>query len=175
MPVDLIRVWENSPLLSDVMKLYASAFPANERRPLKPLLTDRSDAGEVLAIREGDLFIGLVVLLSFQDITHIIYLAVPEPLRGRGYGAQILSEIQKRYPRQRIIADLEEPDGKAANNAQRERRVAFYARNGFSPTEIRYAWRGEKYVIVAANGTVSEDEFEAFWDYFYSGKAGFDY
>lgn len=175
MSVDLIRVREDSPLLPDVMALYISAFPANERRTLAPILADRSDAGEVLAFCEEGSFAGMAVLLTWRDITHIIYFAVREALRGKGRGAQILRQIQKAHPGQRIIADVEAPDGKAPNNAQRERRMAFYARNGFSPTEIRYAWRGENYLIVAANGTVSEDEFHAFWHYFYNDKTGFDY
>ncbi len=33
-------------------------------------------------------------------------------------------------------------------------------------TPINYRWRGEQYVIMAANGMVTEDEFDAFWDHF---------
>ena len=175
MPLELIRIREDSPLLPEVTKLYLSAFPANERRPLKVLLADQSDASEVMAVCDDGCFVGLVILLTWRDITHIIYFAVIDALRERGYGSHILQMVQETHPGQRIIADVEAPNNDADNNLQRERRIAFYERNGFLPTEIRYTWRQENYIIVAANGMVSEEEFEAFWTYFYTEKDGFDY
>ena len=43
------------------------------------------------------------------------------------------------------------------------------------PTEIRYAWRGEDYLIVSRGGSIGEDEFDDFWDYFYHKRTGFQY
>ena len=175
MSLEMTRVTEASPLLKDVMALYLRAFPANERRPLDVLLRDETGAGEVLAVHDGERFVGLVILLTWQDITHILYFAVTEALRCRGYGREILRLIPDSHPGHRIIADLEEPFDGAANRRQRERRMAFYARNGFRETDIRYAWRGERYVIISLGGNVTEDEFEHFWKYFYDRRAGYNY
>ena len=175
MPLKLVRLNESSPLLGEMMALYTRAFPANERRPLGVLLRDGTGAAEVLAVLKGDDFIGLAILLTWQDITHILYFAVLEELRGRGYGGEILRLIRDAHPNHRVIADLEAPFDEAPNLPERQRRMAFYERNGFSQTEIRYAWRGERYVIVSMGGDVSEDEFEHFWEYFYDKQTGYNY
>ena len=164
-----------SPWLPRLNALYEAAFPANERRPLDALLNDRTGAGEVFAALDGEAFIGLAILLSHGDLTHILYFAVEEALRGRGYGTRLLAAVRARYPGQRLLADLEAPDADAPNRAQREQRIAFYRRCGYEPTEIRYNWIGENYVVLAAGGPVTRQEFSAFWHYFYSLHAGYDY
>ena len=175
MSLELLPVKEDSPLLADVMALYRRAFPPNERRPLEPLLKDETGASEVLAVYEGERFVGLAILLTWRDVTHILYFAGVEELRGLGYGSGILRALCDAHPGQRVIADLEAPCEQAANGRQRERRLAFYARNGFEPTEIRYTWRGEEYLIVSKGGPVRESEFDEFWDYFYHKRTGFQY
>ena len=164
-----------SPYLPDILALYRAAFPANERRPLDALLNDKSGAGEVFAVLDGDTFIGLVILLTHGDITHILYFAVVEALRGRGYGAEILAAIRRRYPKQRILADLEAPDENADNHQQRARRIDFYLRNGYARTDIGYTWIGERYVILCAGGSITGREFGDFWEYFYNLDEGYDY
>ena len=106
MPLELMRINESSPRLNDVMALYLRAFPPNERRPLDVLLRDQTGAGEVLAVCEGDRFIGLAILLTWQDITHILYFAVLEALRGHRYGSEILRLIHDSHPNHRVIADV---------------------------------------------------------------------
>lgn len=90
-----------------VSALYHSAFPKNERRPLEEMFTFLSGGGEFLALYDGETFCGFVCLLSWQDITHILYLAIDSRLRGRGYGTGMLSAIRQRYPHSRLIADIE--------------------------------------------------------------------
>ena len=90
-----------------VSALYHSAFPENERRPLVEMFSFLSGGGEFLALYDGETFCGFVCLLSWQDITHILYLAIDSRLRGRGYGTGMLSAIRQRYPHSRLIADIE--------------------------------------------------------------------
>ena len=44
--------------------------------------------------------------------------------------------------------------------------MAFYRKGGYAPSEVRYDWRGENYVIYVSGGSLSANEFEAFWDQF---------
>lgn len=60
------------------------------------------------------------------DITHVLFLAVEETLRGNGYGSQILDAIRRAYPDKRLILDVEMPDPEAENQEQRTKRIAFY-------------------------------------------------
>ena len=54
-----------------------------------------------------NLLIGFASILSYKDISHIIYLAVTENLRNKGYGSKIIQEIKKIKTSQKILADLE--------------------------------------------------------------------
>ena len=173
--IRLEPVGNDSPRLPVLLDLYRSAFPANERRPLETLLDDESGAGEVLAALDGEAFIGLAILLTHGDLTHILYFAVPPALRGQGYGSRILEAVRARHPGNRVLADVEAPEPNAPNLAERQRRIDFYARNGYALTDIFYRWEGEAYNVMSAGGPVSGAEFGAFWRYFYSLNAGYDY
>ena len=173
--LELRHADENAPHLNAIIALYEGAFPANERRPLEPLLCDKTGAGEVFAALDGDRFVGMLALLTHGDITHIIYFAVEPALRRRGYGSQLLKAVRRLYPQNRIVADVEAPKPGSANATQREKRIDFYRRNGYAVTDIRYHWEDEDYWVMALGGDVSGSEFGAFWRYFYSLNAGYDY
>lgn len=149
--------------IGQIEELYARAFPENERRPLGPLIEDRAGIAEMLALYDGEAFVGFVSLLNWKDIAHIIYFAVEEELRGRGYGAQTLEMLYAQKRGCRLIADVEEAIEGAPNAGQRARRIAFYERLGFARSSVRYAWRGEEYVILSRGGDITPDEFRNFW------------
>ena len=143
--------------------LYTRAFPENERRPLEPLVSDSTGHGEVMAFYDGAVFCGFACLITWRDISHIIYFAIDEKLRGRGYGAQALELMRGVKNDCRMIADLEVVREGASNNIPRERRLAFYMRNGYAESPVRYTWRGDDYVILVQGGTLTESEFKDFW------------
>lgn len=159
-------VTTRTPQLSEIRSLYRRAFPANERSPFRALLQDPMGCGDFMAFFDGDTFCGFAVLLTHGDITHILYIAIEETLRDSGYGAQALRAIQDRHPGNRILADIEAPRPEANNNAQRRKRKQFYLRNGYTVSPIRYNWQGEAYEILVSNGTLTCEEFWAFWDFF---------
>lgn len=144
-------------------RLYLSSFPKEERIPIKHLMM-RAEESELIACYDEKLFCGFYATLTFGDVTHILFLAVDDALRGRGYGSQILKQISHRYPNHRIILDIEAEDPSAPNNEQRIRRKAFYAKNGYTESGIAYTWRNVPYQILIKNGCITEKEFDAFWD-----------
>lgn len=158
------RIGPDSPWLIELGALYERAFPENERRSLGTLINDRTGVSDLLAYTEDDTFVGFVSLLTEGDIAHIIYFAVEEALRGRGYGAQILDLVSGYRPGCRVIADLELPVPGTPNEEQRRRRLAFYIRSGFCETKVRYDWRGEDYVILSRGGDLTGAEFGRFWE-----------
>ena len=156
----------NSPYLPQLRALYEQSFPANERRALEDLFTSFGSAHEMLVFVHKGRFAGFVSLLTWQDLTHILYLAIEPELRGQGLGSEALRLIRAHKPSARILADLEDELPGAANNDQRLRRMAFYRRGGYMPSEVRYDWRDENYVIYVSGGSLSAEEFIAFWDQF---------
>ena len=157
-------VTKKSPWLPQVKALYESAFPANERIPIKHLLDDKIKR-EFWAFFDGDLFCGFSNSITHGSITNIVYFAVVPELRSRGYGSQILQVIREQHPDTRIVVDIEvEEDSKDAEELERRnRRRDFYLRNGFGSSPVDYVWQGEHYRLLTAGGTVTEKEFRDFW------------
>ena len=148
---------------SKFIALYRSAFPRAERIPLRFLMSQDSSS-TLNACYDGNTFCGFYSTLTFGDITHILFLAVDDTLRNCGYGSTFLELISHRYPQNRIILDIEAEDSAAQNHEQRIRRKAFYERNGYTESGIKYRWRGVPYKILIKNGTITEAEFDAFWE-----------
>lgn len=149
--------------LDKFKQLYRTAFPKAERVSLKYLL-EKNESGRLAACYDGDVFCGFYAALTLGNITYISFLAVEDELRDRGYGSQMLEVIRSHYSTQRIILDIEAEDPSAANNDQRIRRKAFYKRNGYTESGIKCVWRGVAYEILIRNGSMTEEEFDAFWD-----------
>ena len=146
-----------------IQALYERSFPANERRPLEPLLEDETGHARVLSIcREGE-FCGFLCLLEANGLVHIIYFAVEEGRRGRGIGSGALAEMRRRNPGKRILVDIEQVCAGADNNEQRQRRKEFYLRNGYDESPVEYAWRGTRYIVMSSGGAILNDEFWQFW------------
>ena len=158
------EVTKKSPWLPQVKALYESAFPANERIPIKHLLDDKIKR-EFWAFFDGDLFCGFSNSITHGSITNIVYFAVVPELRSRGYGSQILQAIREKHPDSRIVVDIEvEEDSKNAEELERRnRRRNFYQRNGFGSSPVDYVWQGEHYRLLSAGGIVTEKEFRNFW------------
>lgn len=155
---------EHSKELFRIEKLYQSAFPDKERRPLEPLLCDDTGHGEVIAFYDGSVFCGFACLLNCEDISHIIYFAIEDTLRGKGYGTAAISAMAEIKKGKRILVDIEAENEQEPNNAQRHKRKQFYLRNGFCETEVNYRWRKESYEILSHGGRVSTEEFWDFWE-----------
>ena len=149
-----------------VKALYEASFLENERKPFLQLMGGLKGAGEVYAVYDDTSFIGMISLLTLEDITHILYLAVKPEFRDRGYGSGILSQLRRDWTGQRIIADLETPEDHVPNYDERKRRVAFYRKNGYSFTEISYRWENEDYRVMSNGGNVTGEEFGRFWRHF---------
>ena len=165
-------VTRDAPWFPQVKALYESAFPANERIPIKHLLDDKikrefwaffyKDDGENAAAPK---FCGFSNSITHGSITNIVYFAVVSELRSRGYGSKILQAIRRQHPDTRIVVDIEvEEDSKDAEELERRnRRRDFYQRNGFDASPVDYIWQGEHYRLLSAGGTVTEKEFRDFW------------
>ena len=157
-------VTRDAPWFPQVKALYESAFPANERIPIKHLLDDKIKR-EFWAFFDGDLFCGFSNSITHGSITNIVYFAVVPELRSRGYGSKILQVIREQHPDTRIVVDIEvEEDSKDAEELERRnRRREFYQRNGFDASPVDYVWQGEHYRLLSAGGIVTEKEFRNFW------------
>ena len=128
--------------------LYVSSFPKVERFPYGLICAVAYLPGFHFRTWYIDgKFIGLTYTLTRHSMSVIYYLAVVEEERGKGYGALILKELCKLRPRTALITESD--DIQAANRVQRQRRIAFYLRNGFVQTGWQLADYSGLYDIMA--------------------------
>lgn len=158
------RATEKSSELDRIRELYKRAFPGNEREPLRPLFEDPTDSSDVLSFFDGDVFCGFACLLTNLDITHILYFAIEESLRGKGYGSAALDAMQNYKPGNRLIADIEMKTSYSDNNKERENRRKFYLRNGYKETGVKFRWRHESYEMLVRGGDLSQADYDGFWE-----------
>lgn len=157
-------ITSRSPDLAKIETLYTEAFPENERSPFNLLLDDSTNCSEVFAFYEGEMFCGFMSLLTFGDISHIIYFSMSQLLRNRGFGGEALQLLRQIKPEYRLLADIEVITTAAENNLQRDKRKQFYLKNGYVSSGVTYAWRNESYEILVSGGDLSEQEFCDFWE-----------
>ena len=150
--------------LKKAKALYYRAFPKNERRSFPELVENRLGSTEVFCFYDGVIFVGMACLLNTPVISHIIYLAVDESLRGHGYGSKALELLHQSKPGRKIMIDIEIPYDQAENAEQRRLRKKFYLRAGYEETPIKYEWRHENYEILSFGGQISEAEYDGFWE-----------
>lgn len=150
--------------LKKAKALYYRAFPKNERRSFPELVENRFGSTEVFCFYDGETFVGMACLLNTPTISHIIYLAVDESLRGHGYGSKALELLHQNKPGKKLMVDIEIPDEQAENAGQRRMRKRFYLRAGYEETPVKYEWRYESYEILSFGGQVSEAEYDGFWE-----------
>ena len=132
-------------------QLYGSAFPVKEQIPYNDLiyLLDKLDI-DYTSYLDGEAFVGLTMVLRLNRYNWGWYFAVCEELRGKGYGQEILSALLKKYrDRRPFIIDIESPlQADAPNPEQRQRRHAFYVRNGLKDTPTSRTFDGITYTIM---------------------------
>ena len=150
--------------LKKTKALYYSAFPKNERRPFPELVENRFGSTEVFCFYDVETFVGMACLLNTPTISHIIYLAVDESLRGHGYGSTALELLHQSKPGKKIMVDIEAPNERAENAEQRRMRKKFYLCAGYEETPVKYEWRHENYEILSFGGQISEAEYDGFWE-----------
>ena len=170
----------------DVRRLYESAFPKEEQIPWKDLMRLMktmsldftvyyedcdSCADDSLAAGSSRL-LGLTVVYPRPQFNWFWYFAVPEELRGLGFGQRILSQLLERYKDESFILDMESPEQICENSEQRKRRHAFYLRNGFRDTGVGKSFKGIDYTIMMnGEGTFTQHDYDqiinelrSYWD-----------
>ena len=139
-----IDVHYNKEIAAKAKALYFSAFPKEERIPWLILWqnTRRKDVA-FTAYLDGQLFCGFTIAVRLEDLYYVLYFAVDEALRGKGYGSQILGQLQAEYGT--LGLNIEPLDPTAENYAQRQKRFAFYQKNGFQEFDERwFEYRGHR-------------------------------
>lgn len=124
--------------LHAVRQLYQSAFPDAERKPFSLLLKkQREGSVDIFALEDEGTFCGLAILAKREDLVLLDYFAVLPERRGKGAGSRALAAIRANYPGKRFFLEIEDAFRPSDNAEQRQRRRAFYLKNGMTPMPFR--------------------------------------
>lgn len=125
-------------------QLYQTAFPENEQIPWDDLMRLVGEMHlDFTAYYDENTLIGFTIVYPRPSFSWYWYFAVKEELRGKGLGQQILSQLIERYKGLSSVLDMESTkQNPCPNLEQRQRRHAFYLRNGFRDTNV-YRWYGD--------------------------------
>ena len=150
----------NRSNLKDVKNLYISAFPKEERLPwwLLRVLSLRGGIDLNCFYSEGQ-FCGFTFSATEGDIIFILFFAVREDLRAKGYGSAILEYIKSTNPAKSILLNVELLDKKADNYEQRVARMSFYRKNGFYDTMYNIDEVGGTFRVLATSPTIDREAY----------------
>lgn len=123
--------------LAKIRKLYLEAFPAVERVPFW-LLKRRAKTplAEFCSLYDDDAWRGFIYTVKDERLVYIFFLAIDASERSKGYGSGLMTLIKERYADKIIGLSAEMADEQAENNAERLRRLKFYAKNDFLPVDF---------------------------------------
>lgn len=145
-------------------RLYETAFPEGEQIPYDELiqLLKLMDI-DYTAYYEGEMLVGLTMVLRLPRYNWGWYFAVTEELRGKGYGQDILTSVLDKYSDGHpFVIDIESPlQADAPNPEQRKRRHGFYLRNGLKDTGANRTYNGITFTILSSSDApFTEQDYE---------------
>lgn len=147
------EVRPHSKIYSKVKDLYEEAFPPEERIDLAILDELANEhAAEFTAYFDEERFCGFSYSIDTGNYLYLLFLAVSSDTRSHGYGTRILGQIKTRFPERVIVLEVEPVDQSAPNALQREKRFAFYRRNGFVPTGYNSVYGDMNFMFLKTSG-----------------------
>lgn len=149
-----------APHLRQMVKsLYEKSFPKEERIPW-PLLWLNSCRQniDITAWLDGDVFCGFTASVTVEDLHFVLFLAIVPQLHGKGYGSAILSALREEYCT--VELNVETLTETASNYPQRQRRFAFYKKNGFVDTGYHVWEVGGKFRILSTSAVLDVHRYK---------------
>lgn len=150
------RFWEQVNILAK------EAFPPEEYlAPSELVKMAQSENFDFLALLDEDAFVGFMVVMLYENMAYLFFLAIDENSRGKGYGGRAIETLKAEYPDKIHTVDFEMLDDDAPNKQQREKRRSFYLRNGYRETGLFLSYLGVDYEVFCMDGKFDIDTFKA--------------
>lgn len=133
--IELNRITDkNDSRLNQIIDLYISAFPEEERRDLNQLrqLIEKADNMYLNAIEADDKLCGLFIYWKMDGFYYMEHLAVFPEMRNMKIGQQVLEHVAAHLDGTRIL------EVEPAADEMTTRRINYYSRNGYHIVEKNY-------------------------------------
>lgn len=153
-----------------IKEIYTSSFLKEDRMPFwLMLIMAKKKNTDFLSFHDKDTLCGFVYMATTDNLTFVMFFAVDEINRSKGYGSRILDEIQSIYPNNKMIVSIERCDVDAEDIEQRRRRKKFYMNNDYIETGTLIELANKKQEVLIKNGEFDKDEFALFFKKYSNG------
>lgn len=133
---------------NEIKNIYVNSFPKNERFPFWILkYCSKEENVSFKVILNNDKVIGMKYIINYENTAYLMYLAIDENQRSKGYESKILKDLIKKY--ETIILSVESPTKHLNDN--KKKRKDFYLRNGFIETNKFFIDSEVEYEILCTN------------------------
>ena len=150
------NVIEDIENYNTIKQIYNEAFPINERFPINYLYKKANNKDvNFNSVYDNDKLIGIIYTISKDNLLFILYFAVNNAYRGKGYGSKILEFLKQKYNDYTILLEIEQLDKNANNYNQRLKRKAFYEKNGFYDTNKLLSEGKNTFEIMTTNPNIN--------------------
>lgn len=121
--------------LDTVREIYNEAFPPEERREWKAMLSLISEepAFTLYVAEDGCTPVGFITSWDFGDFVYAEHLATTAGVRNKGYGTKIFNSLTEKIGKD-LIFEVERPE----DSPMAARRIGFYERLGMKVVETSY-------------------------------------
>lgn len=152
--------YKNAPNRKEIKALYFSSFPKHEQMPwwlLRILQTQRGV--DITGYYDENTFCGFTYTVAADDILFVLFFAVNQAIRGKGYGSAILDLLKEKHPDKTIFLNIEPLDENADNYDKRVRRFKFYEKSGFYDTGFNIDEVGGTFRVLASSPEIDEEKY----------------
>lgn len=137
---------------SQIKEIYETSFPKSEKFPfwvLKQCAKENNVRLDAIIDHATDKISGMQFLISYDDITYLMYMAIDNKCRNKGFGSLVLRDLILRQADTTILLCIERPSAKKEDI--KARRKDFYLRNGFYETGCFIEDSGVEYEFLSSS------------------------
>lgn len=137
---------------SQIKEIYETSFPKSEKFPfwvLKQCARENNVHLDAIIDPDTDTIVGMRFLISYDDITYLMYMAIDEKYRNKGFGSLVLRDLILRQADVSILLCIERPT--AEKEDIKACRKDFYLRNGFYETGCFIEDSGVEYEFLSSS------------------------
>lgn len=143
---------------SEVEKLYHDAFPIEERKPFEMVLAGiEQEKMECYVLENDGRFVGLAFFILGEPFDILDYFAIDPDRRSEGLGSLALALLRETRERP-FLVEIEST--KQNNSQEKERRKAFYIKNGFCDGDIEVELFGVPMELLSSQLTFTFEQYE---------------
>jgi len=145
-------------------RLYMTAFPASERKPVSMILKMyKKGVTDIWCLERDGKFMGLAITINGPHLILLDYFAVSAAHRSEGIGSAALTVLMEHYRDKGFFLEIESTTEDAPNQAQRLRRKAFYLSCGLRELGAKACLFGVNMELLGVRCQLDYDGYKNFY------------